>query len=347
MHCTHFKIKSLNIRIALSLITLIPLSSFAGLTVVAGASAPANRAPANKAPTVRHTGVITGQVVTLKGKPVRDANVLLFGPHPGPRPPEIAKSEFIFSVRADSRGRFRATKLPPGKWWLKCAAKGYFELHNGPSGPMGEPPSLPTAAVVGTDNTTASTAAESIQPVVLVMHPQSVLWGQVLDSEGRPVTNQNVWLIWGPNGHGGDSYDSMPVDAQGFYQKEFNDYPSIMTFPSFPIEVKEEVQAEVKEDERPEEQSEKRLGMFAPGHPGYGPMHQFVLPSGKRTRQDFQLVRGATVSGTVYASDGKTPVAGATISGSRVPLANGHRDSAVFPFEARVSPLDKPKKQVV
>jgi hypothetical protein len=201
-------------RAALPLIAVLT-----GASTATPIAALMTRAPTTKAPTVRHTGVITGQVVTLKGKPVRGASILLFGPHPGPRPPEMAKSKYFFSVRADSMGRFRATKLPLGKWWLDCTAKGYFELRDGPWGPTGTPPSLPTAAVVGTDSTTVSAP---VQPVLLVMHPKSVLWGQVLGSDGRPVTNQNVWLIWGPDPHGGDSYISIPVDAQGFYQKEFD-----------------------------------------------------------------------------------------------------------------------------
>ncbi len=311
----HFKIKSYKIRLTLPLIILIPFSSFAGLavlTLLTGASAPV-KAPADKATTVRHTGVVTGQVVTLDGKPVRGATVHLFGPYPGPKPSETIRTLFV-TVRANSRGQFRADRLPPGSWLLECEAEGYFRIYehegHGVFGLGRE--QIELTAVVGTDSSTnKSTGSSAPEPVVIVMRRVAVLQARVLDSGGRPVTNQKVSLILPGGGHWPDGHESVWVDSQGFFEKEYRIYPNLERdkFPPFPIE-KRDPEFPVVYDAQEMRES---FGLSVPGRPGYGPITTFTLQSGKRTRQDFRLVRGASVSGTVYERDGKTPVAGARI----------------------------------
>ncbi len=317
-------------RAALPLIPLISLMSlipsrglFAVPTILAGARAQETR---RRASTVRHTGVITGQVLTLDGKPVRGAAVHLLGPYPGPKPSETIRKRFV-TVRANSLGQFRAERLPPGSWLLQCEAEGYFQLHEQEGqGMFGlGTKQIEVTAVVGADSGAGRSAPE---PVLLVMRQVAVLRTRVFDSDGRPVTNQKVSLILLGGGHWPDGHENVSVDSQGFFEKEYRIYPNLPDnrFPPFPIE-KRDPEFPIVYDAQEMGES---FGLSVPGRSGYGPVTTFTLQSGKRTRQDFRLVRGASVSGTVYETDGKTPVAGARVGTDHV--------YGPFEFDGKVSP---------
>lgn len=226
------------------------------------------------------SGVITGKVTDTEGKPIAGATVQLS---------RFGELKPTATVATDKSGQFRAEKLSPGKWTLAWKAKGYSEKYE----TTGGWPSfrVPTTVVV---------APGDSKSITLVMRPNAFLYGRVTDTNGRPITNQPVWLVAAPSNHGQPIHPKVMCDGRGFYELEFGDA------------------------------REPGFGLHVPGRSGYGPFTEFTLEDGKRTRVDFQLVRGASVSGRVLAADGKTPVAGASVGTPQPDSATSH------PFRAWV-----------
>ena len=179
----------------------------------------------------------------------------------------------VTAAVTDKSGRFRAHGLALGAWRLEWKAKGYYEEHGFQEGPQPYWQG-PMVVVAEPDNR---------KVITLVMRRNAILYGRVTDIDGKPITRRTVWLVSAPSMHFNVIHPKVRCDSHGLYKMEF----SLGREPGF--------------------------GLYVPGMTGYGPFTLFTLEDGKRTRVDFQLVRGASISGRVLAADGKTPVAGASV----------------------------------
>lgn len=109
--------------------------------------------------------------VTLRGKPASGIVVVIgtggFGPQQGP----------FQKATTDQDGNYRISDIPAGTYTISTIAKNYISLDSGRG-----------KAIVLSEN-------EVVENIDFALLPGGVVTGKVTDAEGRPVTEERVYLI--------------------------------------------------------------------------------------------------------------------------------------------------------
>lgn len=188
-------------------------------------------------------GVIRGQVLNVRGRPVTEALVHLASRTDCPDSAEIPRD--ICYTRTDRTGFFRLTEVPPGNQRLEVSATNYFKVHRGLTIEANSRKSvrlhlMPYGDAQKFDASSGITLSQDlmqvrVQPGAFLQDPDPTTTGEV--GEGQPVVGtikavlaplqvftEAKWTMPGPLlGITKPGDDPFPLESYGAFQARFFD----------------------------------------------------------------------------------------------------------------------------